>query len=158
MNTEIKKTKGRRIFWIVVLFLFGIVAIEIGLRFYDKWESQRLIDDMAVELERMETDRQSAMEADKIGGNTPQETLEMFIKAVEEGDYELASKYFVIEEQEKWRGDLEDISVAGKMDIFLSPLKKTELDNCEKESCLAHDPVLVSFILYPSGNWKIEKI
>lgn len=40
---------------------------------------------------------------DKIGGDTPEQTVDLFIEALKKGDYELASKYFVIDEQEKWR-------------------------------------------------------
>lgn len=45
---------------------------------------------------------------DKIGGNTPEETVDLFIEALKKGDYELASKYFVIDEQEKWRKSFEN--------------------------------------------------
>ncbi|MFH1978790.1 MAG: hypothetical protein ABII97_00130 [Patescibacteria group bacterium] len=154
-----KASKKRKVFWIIVLFLFGIVAIEIGLRFYDKWEAQRLIDDMATELEKMETERQSAMEADKIGGNTPQETLELFISAVETGDYELASQYFVIEEQEKWRGDLSTAENVGELleDVKMAAQNEGGYSG-EKDKFFIHKPILISLVLYPSGNWKIEKI
>jgi hypothetical protein len=37
--------------------------------------------------------------ADTYGGETPEETLELFIEALEAGDYELASRYFVPEKQ-----------------------------------------------------------
>lgn len=40
---------------------------------------------------------------DYTGGETPEETVDLFIAALKKGDYGLASKYFVISEQEKWR-------------------------------------------------------
>lgn len=40
---------------------------------------------------------------DFTGGDTPEETVDLFIDALKKGDYELASKYFVINEQEKWK-------------------------------------------------------
>lgn len=40
---------------------------------------------------------------DKVGGDTPEETVDLFIAALKKGDYDLASKYFVIDEQEKWK-------------------------------------------------------
>lgn len=39
-----------------------------------------------------------AMEADTYGGKTPEETLAMFISALQKGDIELASKYFVLDD------------------------------------------------------------
>ena len=48
---------------------------------------------------------------DTYGGETPEETLELFIQALEEGNVELASKYFVVEKQEE---GLSDLSIAMK--------------------------------------------
>lgn len=39
---------------------------------------------------------------DVIGGNTPEETIDLFIDALKKGDYELAVKYFEIQEQPRW--------------------------------------------------------
>lgn len=44
---------------------------------------------------------------DTYGGATPEETLRLFIEALRKGDTELAAKYFVPDEQEKMRSDLE---------------------------------------------------
>src|SRR3989344_4272535 len=49
---------------------------------------------------------QKAYKNDTYGGNTPEETLELFRTALEKGDIELASKYFVIEKQKKTLSDL----------------------------------------------------
>src|SRR3990167_6156979 len=46
-----------------------------------------------------------AMTADTYGGKTPQETLDMFVEALRAEDIELASKYFMLDEnlsREKW--------------------------------------------------------
>src|SRR3989344_5070805 len=40
---------------------------------------------------------------DKIGGETPEETFDMFIDALKKEDVEVASKYFVIHKQDDWR-------------------------------------------------------
>ncbi len=40
---------------------------------------------------------------DFVGGDTPEETVDLFIEALKKGDYELASRYFVVDEQEKWK-------------------------------------------------------
>lgn len=45
---------------------------------------------------------------DKIGGDTPEQTVDLFIEALKKGDYDLASKYFVIDEQERWKKSFEN--------------------------------------------------
>ena len=65
----------------------------------------------AAKFEKEITDKKAKIAADTYGGKTPQETLDMFISAVEKGDYELASKYFVVERQNK---ELEDLRESEK--------------------------------------------
>jgi len=53
-----------------------------------------------------------AMTADTYGGKTPQETLDMFVDALRKGDIDLASKYFLLDEnlsREKWVRYLEGV-------------------------------------------------
>lgn len=47
--------------------------------------------------------------ADTYGGDTPEETLELFIDALKKGDTDLAAKYFVLDKQEEWRKNLDDL-------------------------------------------------
>jgi len=155
------KTKKNRIFWGIVFFFFAVMMLEIGLRYYEVWRGQKDIEELAQRLEDFDNAILEERANDKIGGNTPQETLDLFIKAVEEGDYDLASKYFVVGKQEKWEKHLPEIVEAGKINVFLEPIKtikKTNIDIEDRNTFVVHDPVLVSFILYPSGNWKIEEI
>jgi len=52
------------------------------------------------------------MTADTYGGKTPQETLDMFVDALRKGDIDLASKYFLLDEnlsREKWVRYLEGV-------------------------------------------------
>jgi hypothetical protein len=46
---------------------------------------------------------------DTYGGDTPEETLRLFIDALKRGDTDLASKYFVVDEWEKQRQLLDDL-------------------------------------------------
>ncbi|OGI57609.1 hypothetical protein A3B85_03070 [Candidatus Nomurabacteria bacterium RIFCSPHIGHO2_02_FULL_37_13] len=159
---NIKRNKfflGVCIFFAVVFFL--IIVID-GWNYYDQWKGEKRIDELAQELRRLDKEDYERKAADKIGGKTPQETLDLFIQAVENGDYELASKYFVVEKQEKWEKDLEEVGIAKKLNTLLDPLKKVIYSNkgysFDKKEYNIHNPILVSFILYPSGNWKIEEI
>jgi len=62
-----------------------------------------------------------AMTADTYGGKTPQETLDMFVEALRAEDIELASKYFMLDEnlsREKWANllaNVKDRGFLGKM-------------------------------------------
>ena len=85
----------------------------------------------------------------------------MFIEAVEEGNYELASKYFVVGKQEEELKSLQN-SPKENIDNVMNLLRLTKNDNGEysedKNSFSVYNPILINFVLYPSGNWKIEEI
>ena len=155
------KKKSHKIFWIFVFILIGIILLEFGLRFYDKWKGQRNIEELARALEEWERGLEQAKIDDKIGGASPQETLTMFIEAVEEGNYELASKYFVVGKQEEELKSLQN-SPKENIDNVMNLLRLTKNDNGEysedKNSFSVYNPILINFVLYPSGNWKIEEI
>lgn len=53
---------------------------------------------------------------DTYGGKTPEETLALFIAALEKGDIELASKYFLPEDQAPTLKKLSDIKQSGNLD------------------------------------------
>ena len=182
-----------KIFWAVVLAVFFLMVFDLGWRQYQVWKDQQAVEELKQALEQTEAERERRMEEDTAGGNTPQETLDLYIEAVEVGDYELASKYFVIEKQEE---ELENLQKAyiENIDIILGVLKQTELVDLRKELEESYDlygpgygtkrtkeeyvedmleiysgkatmttewegyDFDVSFILYPSGNWKIEEI
>ncbi|MFC1756547.1 hypothetical protein ACFLZC_00075 [Patescibacteria group bacterium] len=153
------KSRGNKIFWGIIIFFFVILLLEVGLRYYEDIQGQRAVQRLAEELERQELGREQAKTADEVGGQTPQETLAMFISAVEAGDYELASKYFVIDKQEEWRDNLGAVKNVNDLLFDLQEaLGSTGSYSLDRTSFSIHKPILVSFVLYPSGNWKIEKI
>ena len=62
---------------------------------------------------------------DKYGGKTPEETFDLFIAALEKGDIELASKYFVLNKQEQWKKTLEEYKTKALLLDFVGELKST---------------------------------
>src|SRR3989344_5009646 len=80
---------------VLLLVAFGSAVIfGIGYwRYYDSPDYKK--------LKQLEELRDKYM-ADTYGGNTPEETLQLFIDALKKGDTELASKYFVLDKQEEW--------------------------------------------------------
>lgn len=168
-NQEVKN----KISWfgkikVAVYILIGIAILMVALFYgFDKfrqWKGERGVENLKKSLEKIEEEDYKLAMADTYGGKTPQETLEMFITAVEKGDYELASKYFVIPEQEEWREGLSRTKEANKIVFFLEKIKevKHNMQNGryseERDWFRVEKPVSIEFMKYPSGNWKIIKI
>ena len=157
-----KNSKSNKIFWAVGLFCVGLLLFAIGYDYYEQWKGERNVERLAEFLRETEKAKYEKQAADTIGGKTPQETLDLFIQAVEKGDYDLASKYFVIEKQEEWKKDLIEVAENKKINTLLEPLldaKNSKGDYSDsKDKYFIHIPILVSFVRYPSGNWKIEEI
>ncbi len=110
-------------------------------------------------------DLETAYQNDTYGGATPEETLQLFISALEAGDIELASKYFLPDEREEKLKFLNDVKNAQNLKLLSAELSEnfTKKDftgdgssfifyffNSENETELQ-----VSFSSIPSGVWKI---
>ena len=152
----------------IILIVFGVIVFVwygyVGTVKYINWKWWQRMKNEAANFEKEIADKKAKIAADTYGGKTPQETLDMFITAVEKGDYELASKYFVVERQDK---ELEDLRESEKKDIenVIELLKqvnkrflKGELSNSIDNNYIVTDPILVTFIKYPSNLWKIDEI
>lgn len=61
-------------------------------------------------------------QSDIIGGNTPEQTWQMFLTALRAEDLDLASKYFVLKKQEEWREDLEKVKEKGMLNNMIDEL------------------------------------
>lgn len=146
---------------VLVIIFFILIGIIIGVEKYKFWKGTKNVEKLAENLEKMkQLDYELAM-ADTYGGKTPQETLDMFISAVEKGNYELASKYFVIAKQEEWKKMLKK---AENIDEFLKEVKQVKENintgkYSEQEDWFRVDkPVVIEFMRYPNGVWKIIEI
>jgi len=80
---------------------------------------------------------------------------------VEASDYELASKYFVVEKRGEWKKNLQEVK---NVDFLINELLKINdrltkgLLSYEDDNFIITDPIFLSFIKYPSGIWKINEI
>lgn len=89
----------------LITFIVGLVAlILIALGGYWSWErnSGPESDGIGGFLDHLKSRKflrnfDEEMRRDKFGGKTPEETLQLFIEALEKGDVELASRYFMLE-------------------------------------------------------------
>jgi hypothetical protein len=79
-----------------------------------------------------QTKYEKAMAEDIYGGKTPEETLKLFIEALEKGDIELASKYFVLRDDgsvdPKWLEGLRTTKEAGKFEETIQILSEAKPD------------------------------
>ena len=102
--------------------------------------------------------------ADTYGGKTPQETLQMYIDAVEKGDYELASKYFIGDYQEmelESSRKMPSNEIQKYIDILKNAITKLDIDgkyDTDKKYFSLYKPILIRMKLYPNGIWKIIEI
>jgi len=162
MDDQSKKSK----FWKFALWFVAIIVAAVVLLWalgeYQWSKNIEAFERWVESTERAAEEFEARKAADTYGGATPQETLRMYIEAVERGDYELASKYFVLDKQEEWNVQLENINQAGKLNQFLAPLKLVDFSGGEyssdKKSFSTYNPVGVDFSFYSSGVWKIVEI
>src|SRR3972149_527386 len=116
-------------------FVFGLIAVIVGVfvlanaglwlwQKYDLWQGQKRGQQMAEALKKFEAEDYAKAMADTYGGKTPQETLQMYIDAVEKGDYELASKYFIGDKQDEELNKLNNTNENKKdLEIYLEFVK-----------------------------------
>ena len=106
--------------WSVVLFLAVLAGIVIWAMlnlgpWLRAWQDQRAARSAQEQLEK-------AYRNDKYGGATPEETFDMFIAALEKGDIDLASRYFVFNKQDNWRKTLEEYKTKALLGDFIFEL------------------------------------
>ncbi|HXF44463.1 MAG TPA: hypothetical protein VNK70_03310 [Candidatus Paceibacterota bacterium] len=156
--------KSRKKFWVVVGAFLAIIVLLFGYIFwqaFDLWLGQRRVERTAEMWRQAEEKLYQMQLADTYGGKTPQETLRMYIEAVEKGDYELASKYFVIEGQEKELNSLKNSppeNTKNVLDFLKISLISEGSFSDDGNGFVIRKPLLVDFVRYPNGIWKIIEI
>src|SRR3989338_9277319 len=122
---QISPPKRKR--WKFIVAFLGIILLSfvafVGVAIFEQWRGERAVERLAEALRQAEQDIYQKQLADTICGKTPQETLRLYIEAVEKGDYELASKYWVMEKQEKDLENLRKYSADGRQ-RYLQLLKE----------------------------------
>jgi hypothetical protein len=149
---------------IIILVLF-LIAIAGGLWW---WRGSNQKDQHDTYGAQYYEDLAQRYAEDTFGGATPEETLELFIAALEAGNIDLASKYFVAEKQEEWKKNLEKIKAEQVLSNMINDLKnakrgKNQSDESEDiDFSIANQNNEVSAILrivkIPNGTWKIQSL
>ncbi len=160
---ERKASKKRtRKFFFVILLIVGVnVILFFALGWYERFASEKELDNAVEALYKAQREDYARALADTYGGKTPQETLRMYIDAVEKGDYELASKYFIGTKQEGELRSFNGVSKEG-LEKYKSFLREALNDpgsySEDKKGFFLLNPVLIDFKQYPNGIWKIIEI
>lgn len=154
------------------LFLFWgtlaavVVAVSAGYLIWDKY----LRYDPLKVYQEAERRYVEAMTADTYGGKTPQETLDMFVDALRKEDIELASKYFLLDEnlsKEEWLANLTTINSRGLIgdmaqDISTAEFYKSLYDGNQQFVIYNQDrtdSLIINFVFNRYSNiWKIESL
>lgn len=155
-----KKKFWRLAFGMVGLIILAFLA-TVAWQFYVNYERGEWEMRLIQAMDEAHKAKLKMEAADTYGGKTPQETLQMYIDAVEKGNYELASKYFVLEKQakesESFKGANKD-----KISSYLSIVRKSATDNGSYSASgnyySFNGSLLISLEKYPSGVWKIIEI
>ncbi|OHA07435.1 MAG: hypothetical protein A2934_05600 [Candidatus Sungbacteria bacterium RIFCSPLOWO2_01_FULL_47_10] len=152
----------KRIFkyFLQALLLIGVgAAVFFGIGYYGYYNSPEYQAEQEVEsLTRQYME-------DTYGGETPEETLELFISALEKGDVELASKYFVLDKQEEIHGylaELRDSNGLKNAIVDAHTLKLTKNNGDRVFFTIADENNIVEVQLVMirglNGKWKILEL
>lgn len=122
-----------------LIVVLALLLVIVGLVFVliwpvrDNWRQQYLYHKILGEFSALE----NAYKNDTYGGRTPEETLEIFIVALQKGDVDLASKYFVLEKRQKIKSDMMIAKEKGNINLLLNDLKKEMKKSCSdfSEEC-----------------------
>jgi len=147
----------------IATVLAAIIILALGVFWLIKYYQQKSPEYQA---EKYLKEMEQKYREDTYGGNTPEETLQLFIDALKKGDIDLASKYFVIDKQDEWKEKLEKIKNAGELKNMISDLEKAKRgsDISSKSSLfsvvnLKNEVIaMMSIIKIPNGKWKIESL
>lgn len=103
---------------------------------------------------------------DPYGGDTPEETLRLFIDALRKGDTDLAAKYFILDKQEEWKEDLAILQTKNLIDEMVSDLQNLKLTKKAEEEAFftltdENNIAISQLILYKNSKnnrWKITEL
>lgn len=142
----------------------GIVALGTGVIFGTQYLQYRFSDEYKIAKEIEILKKQYA--EDPYGGDTPEETLRLFVDALKKGDTDLAAKYFIMEKQEEWRKNL---NISKEKNNVSTLIKIVERANYGKEIYKNHylfsivndnneEEFSIKLVRNPNNKWKIQNL
>lgn len=143
-------------FFIIVAFLLALVIVWYSpLGTVIVFETARKV--MAWEVAR---DYRRAM-ADTYGGKTPEETVRMYIAAVEKRDFVLARRYFAESDRERQDHRFDAMTAEGAQKYILlmeETLARGGAYTPKGDIFWIDGEISISLRRYPNGIWKLSEI
>lgn len=144
-----------------LLAIGAIILIGLGALFLIQY--LRDADDPEKQAEKYMEALEKAYREDQYGGNTPEETLQLFIDALKKGDTDLAAKYFVLDKQEKNKEDLARVKKEGELNAMIKDLESVSRGNdINKDSARfvvtnknKEVITIINIVRGPNGKWKM---
>lgn len=126
MNRSLIKFFG---IFLAIIFVIGGAYFVWDRYFSEAGQARRFIKEQTKAYEKAEKAYIEAMTADTYGGKTPEETLKMFVDALRKEDVELASKYFMLDEnlsRDEWEHGLKEIRDKKELSQLIKILENTQ--------------------------------
>jgi len=114
----------------------GLAVVILGIAGFFIWERYQGYGEYR-NYKALEQRYIEAMTEDIYGGKTPQETLNLFVTALKAGDVDLASKYFMLDDnlsREKWLKTLTIFKERGVLDDMAKDIEGAKEDKESKTS------------------------
>ena len=123
----------------LVIIALCIIVDAVWVQYFSPAaQNAKQMEEQYVSYEQQQKTYEEAMAQDTYGGKTPEETLALFIAALEKEDVDLASKYFSMDinlSKQKWVDFLTKLKNEGNMKRFAGDLKNTNHEiNMDKDT------------------------
>lgn len=102
-----------------------IIALIAGFVIFAMVKGKEFLANLLInrEAKKIQEEYERPYKEDKYGGKTPEETFDLFLDALRKEDIELASKYFVLEKQERWKRNFKELKKNNAFDEMLSEME-----------------------------------
>ncbi|NCN53162.1 hypothetical protein GW950_01720 [Candidatus Wolfebacteria bacterium] len=176
-NQKSGPSKGR-LFVFIGSFIGLVVLVAAPYYIWDNFFDAQAVSERKTQKQyeaflEWEKKYEETMKNDTYGGKTPQETLDLFVAALQNDDLELASKYFALgdygEVDEKWinglyslreKGDLVDMIV--ELEKMQPSFRNTGSDKVSEYVLFGNDGIVDYSVIFKlnlfSNVWKIESL
>ncbi len=148
---------------VLKFFVGGLGLIVLGMIALYAFRYMRMRNSPEYRAEQQIKEVRKQYAEDSYGGNTPEETLQLFISALKKGDTELAAKYFVLDKQNQWREDLAKMKDRNLLEVMIKDLESAQRGNDLNENSarfvISNEQkevtAMVSISKSANGKWKI---
>ncbi len=127
MQQQKKKTP-----YLYIAAFVGILVLGAGLLFVwgnylsPEAQSAHTMQKNYETYQAWEQQHNQDLALDTYGGSTPEETLQLFVDALDDEDIELASKYFALDQREQWAEGLKNIQLEKRIDEIIKTIKSAQ--------------------------------